>query len=167
MEGKPEKYECGICGWNIWVRAEQIWVCSKVFECVVYECECVSMSVHYWVWQCRIWGMPDLFLKQRHHHMTKRQLHIKNILKFCLDALLTTPAVIWSYKITDFAQYLPAFRKFTRLMYFIRCGGLCEILTGLVRFTRHGVFIWSSGLCIISTGLANQATICELNTIDV
>ena len=47
------------CGQKMWVWREGVSVFKNHLECVVYECECARVSVQCWVWQCRIWGMPQ------------------------------------------------------------------------------------------------------------
>ena len=44
---------------------------------------------------------------------------------------------IWSYKIADFVQYLLALQKITRLMDFIRSGGVCKISTSLAKIYNN------------------------------
>ena len=61
---------------------------------------------------------------------------------------------IWSYRIADFVQCLLALQKITRLMDFIRFGGLCIIFTSLADFTGLMDFIRSGVLSIISASLS-------------
>ena len=61
---------------------------------------------------------------------------------------------IWSYRIADFVKCLLALQKITRLMDFIRSGGLCIIFTSLAEFTRLMDFIRSGVLSTILTSLS-------------
>ena len=56
---------------------------------------------------------------------------------------------VWSYKFTDFAEYLPAFRTFTGLMHLIRSCYVSILSTSFAWFTRPVKNFRGCELCIV------------------